>query len=134
MDIRYNACYCRYLQEVLRLFAWNEPYWIWIQRANLFISIPRISANSVESEAIAVDFPAKEQQFYQGEHETRLEVQNPGKLESLVLKEYLVVISLSANFVKIEPAAFGLNFHDVMVALDQFDSTIMGLEYSGIVT
>lgn len=61
-------------------------------------------------------------------------MQNLGQLESLVLKEYLVVVSLSANFVEIEPAAFGLNFHDVMVALDQLDSTIMGLEYSGIVT
>lgn len=101
---------------------------------NLLISVPRISENSVESEAIAVDFPAKEQEFYQDEHETRLEVQNPGELESLVLKEYPVAVSLPADFVEIEPAAFGLNFRDVMVALDLLDSTIMGLECSGIVT
>ena len=101
---------------------------------NLLISVPRIFENSAESEGITVDFPAKQQKFYQDEHETRLEVQNPGELESLVLKEYPTVVSLPTDFVEIKPVAFGLNFRDVMVALDQLDTTIMGFECSGIVT
>lgn len=101
---------------------------------NLLISIPRLSENIAESKAIAVDLPIEEQPFYQDEHERRLEMRNPGELESLVFKDYPVAKSLPAGFVEIKPAAFGLNFRDVMVALDQLDSTTMGFECSGTVT
>lgn len=101
---------------------------------NLLISVPRISEDIAESKAIALDFPPEEQPFYQDEHERRLEVRDPGDLESLAFKDHPVAECLQADFVEIKPAAFGLNLRDVMVSLDQLDSTTMGFECSGIVT
>jgi NADPH:quinone reductase-like Zn-dependent oxidoreductase/ubiquinone/menaquinone biosynthesis C-methylase UbiE len=98
------------------------------------LQVPRIQENGQASEAFADTMPIKEKPFFQ-KTLLRLIAQTPGAIDSLVFEEMpLGGKDVLENYVEIEPAAFGLNFRDVMVALDQLDLSVMGLECSGTIT
>jgi NADPH:quinone reductase-like Zn-dependent oxidoreductase/malonyl CoA-acyl carrier protein transacylase/ubiquinone/menaquinone biosynthesis C-methylase UbiE len=74
------------------------------------------------------------QPFQQSDQHIRLSVANPGLLDSIYFTASRHLQgSLANDEVDIAPAVFGLNFRDVMVALGQLDTDIMGFECSGIV-
>lgn len=66
-----------------------------------------------------------------------LEATSPGLLDSLVFKEDEALWqsgTWNEEMVEITPHAFGLNFRDVLIALDQMQEKIMGFECSGYVS
>nr|WHN38867.1 polyketide synthase 6 [Elsinoe perseae] len=64
----------------------------------------------------------------------QLSVESPGMLNSLRFEEVEQETELRPGIIEIQPAAIGLNFRDIMVAMGQLDSQTMGFECSGIVT
>ena len=103
------------------------------------VSIARAYGSSPSLEAASTISHANKsfelQPFYQTGYELRLGVGVPGLLDTLVFSaEPASTVDLPADFVEIEPRAFGLNFRDVMVAMGQLDADIMGFECSGVVT
>ncbi|EHK50965.1 polyketide synthase [Trichoderma atroviride IMI 206040] len=68
---------------------------------------------------------------------TYLEAASPGLLDSLVFKEDEALWqsgTWNEEMVEITPHAFGLNFRDVLIAMDQMQEKIMGFECSGYVS
>ncbi|PYI24538.1 putative polyketide synthase [Aspergillus violaceofuscus CBS 115571] len=77
----------------------------------------------------------KTELFHQSKSKLRLQLSTPGLLDTLgFVAEPMPSIPIPDPMIEIEPKAFGLNFRDVMVAMGQLDSDIMGFECSGIVT
>ncbi|KAH7322511.1 reducing type I polyketide synthase [Stachybotrys elegans] len=73
--------------------------------------------------------------FHDADHPVRLGVASVGMLDSLIFyPDSSVSDPLGPDEVEIQPRAFGLNFRDVMVAMGQLDTSVMGFECSGIVT
>ncbi|KAK4508762.1 hypothetical protein PRZ48_002501 [Zasmidium cellare] len=65
----------------------------------------------------------------------RIEIGTPGLIDSLVFVEDQAMSEpLPADYIEIEPKAFGLNFRDVLCALGHIDGNTLGFECSGIVT
>ncbi|KAL2829478.1 hypothetical protein BDW59DRAFT_159066 [Aspergillus cavernicola] len=78
---------------------------------------------------------AELQPFHQDGRNLRMYVQTPGLLDSLVFKDNPEALDdLPEDFIEIEAQAFGLNFRDIMVAMDQLEETQMGFECGGIIT
>lgn len=76
-----------------------------------------------------------EQPFYQPGRPLRMHIGTPGMLDTLRFADDASVKEpLPADFVEVEPKAFGLNFRDVMVAMGQLNETVMGYECSGVIT
>ncbi|KAK3946253.1 reducing type I polyketide synthase [Diplogelasinospora grovesii] len=101
------------------------------------ILIPRIWESRKETEALAhgESQPIELGTFVQPDRELRLDVLAPGMLDTLTFCDDTdAETELAEDFVEIEPKAFGLNFRDVMVAMGQLQSKVMGFECSGIVT
>lgn len=72
--------------------------------------------------------------FFSNDRNIRLGVDTPGLLDSLIfVDDDTVAGEIAPDQVQIKPAAFGLNFRDVMVAMGQLDETRMGFECSGTV-
>jgi NADPH:quinone reductase-like Zn-dependent oxidoreductase/malonyl CoA-acyl carrier protein transacylase len=72
--------------------------------------------------------------FFNDDRNIRLGVGTPGLLDSLIFVDNDTVAGeIAPDQVQIKPAAFGLNFRDVMVAMGQLDETRMGFECSGTV-
>lgn len=66
----------------------------------------------------------------------RMQVQTPGLLDSLCFHEE-VIPELAPGWVEIEPATFGVNFTDIMVAMGQIkqdSEPLMGFECAGVIT
>ena len=106
---------------------------------NHLIQVPRTYEHEAESNAVAaqpVERVPEMQPFSQPGRELCLEVGTRGMLDTLVFKEDVTFSSseMQEDFVEIETKAFGLNFRDLMVALGQLESTILGYECSGIIT
>ncbi|KAK2761170.1 Type I Iterative PKS [Arachnomyces sp. PD_36] len=67
----------------------------------------------------------------------RLEPQIPGQLNSLAFREVddaAADLPFASKMVEIEPKAIGLNFRDIMVAMDQMENKNMGFECAGVIT
>ncbi|KAE9372739.1 putative polyketide synthase, partial [Stipitochalara longipes BDJ] len=65
----------------------------------------------------------------------KLTIQNPGMLDSLCFEDdALATIDLLEDEVEIEVKATGLNFRDIMVAMDQIPDKLLGFEASGVIT
>ena len=83
----------------------------------------------------ASDFEAALEPFHQPGRELRMDLKIPGMMDSLCWHDDpQAYMPLPDGWVEIEPRAFGLNFRDVMVAMGQLDTSIMGFECSGIIT
>jgi NADPH:quinone reductase-like Zn-dependent oxidoreductase len=77
----------------------------------------------------------EDQSFYQEGRPLRMEAGTAGLLDTLRFVDDLERDEpLPADFVEVEPKAFGLNFRDVMIAMGQLNETIMGYECSGVVS
>ena len=64
-----------------------------------------------------------------------LSVGSPGLLDTLAFKDDLSVLdALPDDYIEISPAAFGLNFRDIMVAMGQLAEWRMGWECSGVIS
>ena len=64
-----------------------------------------------------------------------MEAAAPSSIDSLSFRlDPIALDALPDDFVEIRPRAFGLNFRDVMVALGQLDTDVMGFECAGIIT
>ena len=85
--------------------------------------------------ATSTDIKPEPQAFHVKGREIQMDIKTPGLLDSLYFKEVPSAYDeMPQDLVEIEPKAFGLNFRDVMVAMGQLDSPIMGLECSGLIT
>ena len=75
---------------------------------------------------------ASVQPLYQAGRPLRLNIQNPGLMDTLCFKDDLdATEELRSDWVEMDPKAFGLNFRDVLVAMGQLDANVMGFECSG---
>lgn len=103
------------------------------------ISIPRYHKDISRNKAVfpnTVDLPVpKMEPFHQPHRPLRLFIGTPGLLDTLAWNDDPdAAQELDADTVEVEPRAFGLNFRDVMVAMGQLNSGLMGFECSGFVT
>ena len=102
------------------------------------IMIPRVHEDQEKTKVLALDdgiVTNELQPFCQPGRERRLEVLAPGMLDSLAFVDHLEACEeLPDDFIEIEPRAFGLNFRDLLVAMGQLQTKIMGFECSGVVT
>ncbi|KAH7305247.1 putative polyketide synthase [Stachybotrys elegans] len=65
----------------------------------------------------------------------RLHVGVPGMLDSLVFDDDVAYDDYADDdTIEIEPRAYGVNFRDVMVALDQLRQRVMGVEVAGVIS
>ncbi|KAL1841095.1 hypothetical protein VTJ49DRAFT_7426 [Mycothermus thermophilus] len=79
--------------------------------------------------------PRRLEPFLQPDRPLRLTVGTPGLLDTLAFADDPTALEpLPEDHVEIEPRAFGVNFRDVMVAMGQLRSDVMGYECAGIVT
>ncbi|KAL3429943.1 hypothetical protein BDV09DRAFT_200122 [Aspergillus tetrazonus] len=74
------------------------------------------------------------QPFFLNDRELRLGVGTAGLLDTLAFSVQPAAGTLPDDWVEIKPQAFGLNFRDLMVALGQLETDIMGYECSGEIT
>lgn len=103
------------------------------------ISIPRYHKDIERNNAVFPDtteLPVPEMQpFGQPNRSLRLFIGNPGLLDTLAWDDDPDAgQELDPDTVEVEPRAFGLNFRDVMVAMGQLNSGLMGFECAGYVT
>ena len=102
------------------------------------IYIPRYVDNASDNEF--VNAPVRESEpeprpFREHNREVQMNIKTPGLMDSLYFQEVPSFHGkLPEDIVEIEPAAFGLNFRDIMVAMGQLNPSTMGFECSGIVT
>ncbi|KAL1862392.1 Type I Iterative PKS [Paecilomyces lecythidis] len=73
------------------------------------------------------------QPYNQDGRRFKVQVQNPGSLDSLYFEDDTVT-PLSSNQVEIEVKATGVNFKDVVVSMGQLSQPYIGIECSGIVS
>ncbi|KIM94092.1 hypothetical protein OIDMADRAFT_207730 [Oidiodendron maius Zn] len=103
------------------------------------ISIPRFHKDILRNTTVfpnEIKLPTpKMEPFYQPNRSLRLFIGNPGLLDTLAWDDDPDADKdLDADIIEVEPKAFGLNFRDVMVAMGQLNSALMGFECSGYVT
>ena len=101
------------------------------------LHVPRFYPDLAQDRASAEsrDAPAPElEPFRQPDRDLVWEIGQSGLLNDLYFTEQIKGDSgLSSGMVEIEAKAFGLNFRDVMVALDQLDESLIGHDCSGII-
>ncbi|KAF3771163.1 hypothetical protein M406DRAFT_245563 [Cryphonectria parasitica EP155] len=103
------------------------------------VSILRYRKDTVLNKSLfpdASDVPTPElKAFEQHDRPLRLFVQTPGLLDTLVWDDDPTAnVELDPESIEVAPRAFGLNFRDVMVAMGQLQSDIMGFECAGHIT
>ena len=100
------------------------------------IHIPRVFEDAAENRAVLESTSSLEKiPFFDSSRNIRLSVGTPGLIDSLIfVNDDTIAGPLPPDHVQIKPAAFGLNFRDVMVAMGQLDETRMGFECSGFIT
>ncbi|KAK4163340.1 putative polyketide synthase [Cladorrhinum sp. PSN259] len=103
------------------------------------IRIPRYIKDSSRNKAVFQQSPTKPtpvlEPFMQEDRPLRLTVGTTGLLETLAFDDDPTALEpLPEDFVEIEPKAFGVNFRDVMVAMGQLKSWVMGYDCAGVIT
>ncbi|KAF5861263.1 hypothetical protein ETB97_000455 [Aspergillus alliaceus] len=100
--------------------------------------VPRVfeTENKSSKSACGIESPeTKTELFYQSSQKLRLQVSTPGLLDTLgFVTEPMQIKPIPEESIEAEPKAFGLNSRDVMVAMGQLSTDVMGFECSGIVT
>lgn len=102
---------------------------------NGLVHVPRVIEDKLEN-ALLTNRPqsAEDTSFFSPDRSIRLSVGTPGLLDSLVfVDDDTAARPLASDHIQIKPAAFGLNFRDVMVGMGQLDETRMGFECSGTI-
>ncbi|KAK0621803.1 hypothetical protein B0T17DRAFT_493633 [Bombardia bombarda] len=103
------------------------------------IHVPRyfkdISRNKTVFPREIVQAETKMEPFVQPDRPLRLTIGTTGLLDTLAFEDDPTAAEpLPTDFVEIEPKAFGVNFRDVMVAMGQLKSRVMGYDCAGIVS
>ncbi|KAJ4286910.1 hypothetical protein N0V88_007855 [Collariella sp. IMI 366227] len=103
------------------------------------IQIPRYVKDTERNEAVfspSTNAPTpKMEPFFQSNRPLRLTIGTTGLLNTLAFDDDpSVTAPLPEEFVEVEPRAFGVNFRDVMVAMGQLKSNVMGYDCAGVVT
>ncbi|KAL2128609.1 hypothetical protein VTI74DRAFT_8937 [Chaetomium olivicolor] len=76
----------------------------------------------------------KMEPFLQSDRPLRLTIGTTGLLDTLAFADDPTVAEpLPDDFVEVEPRAFGVNFRDVMVAMGQLKSKVMGYDCAGVI-
>uniref|UniRef100_A0A8H7N2E1 Carrier domain-containing protein n=1 Tax=Bionectria ochroleuca TaxID=29856 RepID=A0A8H7N2E1_BIOOC len=111
------------------------PDFEYVERDGI-ISLPRLfpAPSTYQTAAGLADKQYELQPFLQDDRELRLCVGTTGLLDTLSFAIQDTETPLPDTCVEIRPQAFGLNFRDIMVALGQLQTDIMGYECSGVVT
>ncbi|KAK3688670.1 hypothetical protein B0T22DRAFT_407287 [Podospora appendiculata] len=102
------------------------------------IHVPRYLKDSSRNTAVfgpsTSQVQAKFEPFIQPSCPLRLTIGTAGLLDTLAFKDDPSAAEpLPDDFVEIEPNAFGVNFRDVMVAMGQLKSHVMGYDCAGII-
>jgi acyl transferase domain-containing protein/NADPH:quinone reductase-like Zn-dependent oxidoreductase/SAM-dependent methyltransferase len=110
------------------------------------ILIPRLQKSINENNNIlpgSINYSAKEgfliEPFHQRDYPLSLQIGVPGLLDTLafdsdVRPDLRNDNAIAENMVQVEPHAYGVNNRDILVALDQLEERVMGMECAGIVT
>lgn len=106
------------------------------------VMVPRIYKDLARNKLLAPQVPdwfasesIPEAALFQEQRPLSLQVGIPGLLDTLAFdNDHHYKAALDADEVEIKPSAYGLNFRDVMVAMDELREPIMGVECAGIVT
>ena len=102
------------------------------------IMVPRLYEVPAEMQSMTVEVShvgSQLQPFHQRGRELRMDIQIPGMIDSVLWHDDPHAdLPIPDGWVEIEPKAFGLNFRDVMVAMAQLESDVMGFECCGIIT
>jgi NADPH:quinone reductase-like Zn-dependent oxidoreductase len=101
------------------------------------VFIPRVCVDKEKTKFLLTNqsLVSELRPFHQSGRECQLETIKPGMLDSLTFVDVSHAYEeLPDGFVEIAPRAFGLNFRDIMVAMGQLRTNIMGFECSGVVT
>ncbi|KAF2194360.1 putative polyketide synthase [Zopfia rhizophila CBS 207.26] len=110
------------------------------------ILVPRLQKSINENNNIlpeSTNYSAEEgfsiEPFHQADYPLSLQIGVPGLLDTLAFDHDVRPnirndSAIAENMVQIEPHAYGVNNRDVLVALDQLDERVMGVECAGIVT
>lgn len=99
------------------------------------VCVPRAFNNAGWRDVETAEVVLKPFQSSQGRR-LRMHIERPGLLDSLCFRQEDIP-DLPADWVEIEPAVFGLNFTDIMVAMGQIKpdrEPTMGFECAGIIT
>ncbi|KAF3920592.1 hypothetical protein ABW21_db0201640 [Orbilia brochopaga] len=102
--------------------------------------IPRLTGDITSNRELGklngIQLPETKKFSFGGPY-TRLEVTNPGLLDSLVFKEndsYWQSAPWAEDMVEITPHSFGLNFRDVLVAMGMLNENWMAYECAGYIS
>lgn len=106
---------------------------------NGVVHIPRYVKDTSRNESVfceAVSQPTPQlEPFIQPERPLKLTIGTTGLLDTLAFDDDPSATDrLPDDFVEIEPKAFGVNFRDVMTAMGQLKSRVMGYDCSGFIT
>lgn len=104
--------------------------------------IPRIYKDARKNSMISPEVPdwgslhdIPDAPLEQPNRPLRMHVGMPGMLDSLVFDDDLAYEEFAdEDTIEIEPRAYGVNFRDVMVALDQLRERVMGVEVAGVIS
>ena len=102
------------------------------------IHIPRYVKDLERNKAVfsqnAVAPVPRLEPFLQRDRALRLTIGTTGLLDTLAFDDDATAAEpLPDDFVEVEPRAFGVNFRDVMVAMGQLKSKVMGYDCAGVV-
>lgn len=103
------------------------------------VHIPRyvkdVSRNKAIFNPAAQDSMPQLEPFIQANRPLKLTIGTTGLLDTLAFDDdHDALEPLPADFVEIEPKAFGVNFRDVMVAMGQLKSHVMGYDCAGVIS
>lgn len=109
---------------------------------NGLVMVPRIYKDVTRNKLLVPEAPdwlasesIPEAPLFQEQRPLSLRVGIPGLLDTLAFDDDISYKeALDADEVEIKPCAYGLNFRDVMVAMDELREPTMGVECAGIVT
>lgn len=110
-------------------------------RDGLFV-VPRIYKDAPRNKMLSLDTPdwanvhaLPDAPLDQQDRPLRLHVGMPGMLDSLVFADDEAYEDYADDdTIEIDPRAYGVNFRDVMVVLDQLRERVMGMEVAGVIS
>lgn len=106
------------------------------------IVVPRIYKDAPRNELLSLEAPdwanlhtLPDAPLDQPDRPLRLHVGVTGMLDSLVFADDEAYEDYAdSDTIEIEPRAYGVNFRDVMVVLDQLRERVMGMEVAGVIS
>lgn len=106
------------------------------------LMVPRIYKEAPRNKMLSLEAPdwanlhtLPDAPLHQPDRPLRLHVGLPGMLDSLVFADDEAYEDYAdADTIEIDPRAYGVNFRDVMVVLDQLRERVMGMEVAGVIS